>query len=581
MDALREDVDAYVSRNIPSVNPRHDAAWFALRAHISILLLCARAWARRGGCTEFWGVCIDSWLAMAAIDVLGVAAVSVAVKYASASLYAYQAAMHRDAVYGVVLAWRSVAAVLWSLASACVWLPSSPANVVRVSTLVYAVRVTSLVQQLYYSKACRQHIWSRYQARVEQAVAMQEVFTHIRDYATNTAFVSRNGSLLRSKSGEERRGPVERTLTQRRRIYRRSWFATHRALQNSLRWRDVGSSEEAESDAGIMFDCVAHRIIEERGGGSKSSSSGGRRASVRRGEATVDVIDLLDLVPFRLREVARGALGSSTVTRRTFQDAVVSCFLHRESMWKTIRDYARITSTMGITLSCARAIVLVLVAMFVAGMTTEALGTSLVSLTSVVLSLSFAFGPTVCRCFEGFIFVFVQHPFECGDWISLGDDDGGRPTPIAVRRIHLLTTELNMMDGRVVALQNCSLREKNICNLSRSKRPLLAIPVRVHADTPASFANNLEARLKQYAVETNDTLRVLNVTVLTCTSRDDGASYVLKAFIMMPEGAWHDMDHCIVVRESYTKCINEFCASSRLNAVMSLETGGGPIQNLG
>ena len=66
----------------------------------------------------------------------------------------------------------------------------------------------------------------------------------------------------------------------------------------------------------------------------------------------------------------------------------------------------------------------------------------LVSLSTFVLSIAFAFGPTMSKMVESVIFIFATQPYDVGDRVQIGDKD------YYVRSISLLSTQLRGIDNK-------------------------------------------------------------------------------------------------------------------------------------
>lgn len=113
-----------------------------------------------------------------------------------------------------------------------------------------------------------------------------------------------------------------------------------------------------------------------------------------------------------------------------------------------------------------------------------------ISITSVILSLSFAFSSSIRQLYEATVFVFYLHPFDTEDAVEI-DTNYYR-----VMRIQLLSTEFMTTSGERVIYPNSILASKVILNHSRSDPWFDGFEVHVNLDMPRSTVAELEARVK-------------------------------------------------------------------------------------
>eukprot|EP00985_Skeletonema_marinoi_P008086 scaffold3602_cov104-Skeletonema_marinoi.AAC.1 len=104
----------------------------------------------------------------------------------------------------------------------------------------------------------------------------------------------------------------------------------------------------------------------------------------------------------------------------------------------------------------------------------------LVSLSTILVSFAFAFGPSVAQIIEGCIMIAVRRPFDLGDRIAIADAsdkpqdcDPGYGATWLVEDCNLFTTTLRLAKSNEIAtVKNGTIADKKIINHNRSDRAL-------------------------------------------------------------------------------------------------------------
>jgi small-conductance mechanosensitive channel len=92
----------------------------------------------------------------------------------------------------------------------------------------------------------------------------------------------------------------------------------------------------------------------------------------------------------------------------------------------------------------------------------HSVSTVLVSVSSVVVAGTFAFGNSVKTLFESILFLFATHPFDIGDNVIIEE------TVYTVVKFDLLSSVLRTAEKSTVYMSNAELAAKEITNLRRS-----------------------------------------------------------------------------------------------------------------
>jgi small-conductance mechanosensitive channel len=144
-------------------------------------------------------------------------------------------------------------------------------------------------------------------------------------------------------------------------------------------------------------------------------------------------------------------------------------------------------------------VIVITLLVFISLISTSAAGV-LTSAGSAVLALSWLFSATAQEFLQSVIFVFVKHPFDVGDRVSIYGNTGalGRGDDYFVKEIALLYTEFKKMEGHVVQAPNSYLNTLFILNQRRSGALAEAVPVVIKFGTTLDQIDQLRQRLLEF-----------------------------------------------------------------------------------
>lgn len=144
-------------------------------------------------------------------------------------------------------------------------------------------------------------------------------------------------------------------------------------------------------------------------------------------------------------------------------------------------------------------VVVITILVFVSLISTSAAGV-LTSAGSTVLALSWLFSATAQEFLQSVIFVFVKHPFDVGDRVTIYGNTGaaGLGDDYFVKEIALLYTEFKKMEGHVVQAPNSYLNGLFILNQRRSGALAEAVPVIIKFGTTLEQIDSLRRRLLEF-----------------------------------------------------------------------------------
>ncbi|CAD6446980.1 59b63122-6f05-4088-be6c-8e8ce4aaccde [Sclerotinia trifoliorum] len=144
-------------------------------------------------------------------------------------------------------------------------------------------------------------------------------------------------------------------------------------------------------------------------------------------------------------------------------------------------------------------VVVITVLVFISLISTSASGV-LTSAGSSVLALSWLFTATAQEFLQSIIFVFVKHPFDVGDRVTIYGNTGSKlqGDDYFVKEISLLFTEFKKMEGHVVQAPNSYLNTLFILNQRRSGGLAEAVPITVKFGTSIEQLEQLREELVKF-----------------------------------------------------------------------------------
>jgi len=169
----------------------------------------------------------------------------------------------------------------------------------------------------------------------------------------------------------------------------------------------------------------------------------------------------------------------------------------RKSITASLKDLDSVVSKLDDVFLFIVTIITILV--FISLISTSAAGV-LTSAGSAVLALSWLFSATAQEFLQSVIFVFVKHPFDVGDRVSIYGNTGvlGLGDDYFVKEIALLYTEFKKIEGHVVQAPNSYLNTLFILNQRRSGALAEAVPVVIKFGTTLDQIDQLRQRLLEF-----------------------------------------------------------------------------------
>lgn len=225
------------------------------------------------------------------------------------------------------------------------------------------------------------------------------------------------------------------------------------------------------------------------------------RTFAREGESTVSSDELK--VAFDNNEEAEAAFSmfdkdmNGDISMEELEAVCVEIGRERKSITASLKDLDSVVSKLDDVLSFVVFIIVVLV--LISLLSTSAAGV-LTSAGSAVLALSWLFSATAQEFLQSVVFVFVKHPFDVGDRVSIYGNTGAqlKGDDYFVKEIALLYTEFKKMEGHIVQAPNSYLNTLFILNMRRSGGLAEAVPIVIRFGTSIDQIDALRNSLLEF-----------------------------------------------------------------------------------
>jgi small-conductance mechanosensitive channel len=185
------------------------------------------------------------------------------------------------------------------------------------------------------------------------------------------------------------------------------------------------------------------------------------------------------------------------ISMEELESVCVEIGRERKSITASLKDLDSVVGKLDSVLVFIVCVITILV--FISLISTSAAGV-LTSAGSTVLALSWLFSATAQEFLQSIIFVFVKHPFDVGDRVSIYGNTGSslKGDDYFIKEISLLYTEFKKMEGHIVQAPNSYLNQLFILNQRRSGGLAEAVPVIVKFGTTLDQIDQLRQRLLEF-----------------------------------------------------------------------------------
>ncbi|KAF2149750.1 hypothetical protein K461DRAFT_229737 [Myriangium duriaei CBS 260.36] len=185
------------------------------------------------------------------------------------------------------------------------------------------------------------------------------------------------------------------------------------------------------------------------------------------------------------------------ISMEELESVCVEIGRERKSITASLKDLDSVVAKLD---SVFMFVVIIVVILVFISLISSSAATAITSAGSALLALSWLFSATAQEFLQSVIFVFVKHPFDVGDRVSVYGNTGtlGRGDDYFVKEISLLYTEFKKMEGHVVQAPNSYLNTLFILNQRRSGGLAEAVPMTFKYGTTLDQIENLRLRLLDF-----------------------------------------------------------------------------------
>lgn len=163
----------------------------------------------------------------------------------------------------------------------------------------------------------------------------------------------------------------------------------------------------------------------------------------------------------------------------------------------------------------------------------------LASAGTAVLGLAWMLQATAQEFLQSIIFVFVKHPFDVGDRVTIYGSTGSNMTgdDYYVTEISLLYTEFKKMEGHIVQAPNSVLNTIFILNQRRSSGLADVVPLELGITSDPTLIEELKARMVVFCLENK---RDYQPRVLTEVTNVNNVQSFSMNFIFFHKSNWQN-----------------------------------------
>ncbi|KAL7925594.1 Mechanosensitive ion channel domain-containing protein [Trichoderma austrokoningii] len=225
------------------------------------------------------------------------------------------------------------------------------------------------------------------------------------------------------------------------------------------------------------------------------------RSVVREGRETVHLEDLQ--AAFETVEEAEAAFSmfdkdlNGDISVDEFETVCNEIQLEKKAIAASLKDLDSVIQKLDKVFLVI--IVIIAVIVFVA-ILSDSTAAGLASAGSSILGLAWVLQATAQEFLQSIIFVFIKHPFDVGDRVTIYGNTGATLTgdDYYVTEISLLYTEFKKMQGHIVQAPNSLLNTVFILNQRRSNGLSDSIPLEMRFGTPGHLIEDLKARMLEF-----------------------------------------------------------------------------------
>eukprot|EP00163_Fabomonas_tropica_P021656 TRINITY_DN3778_c0_g1_i1.p1 TRINITY_DN3778_c0_g1~~TRINITY_DN3778_c0_g1_i1.p1 ORF type:complete len:739 (+),score=103.58 TRINITY_DN3778_c0_g1_i1:207-2423(+) len=202
--------------------------------------------------------------------------------------------------------------------------------------------------------------------------------------------------------------------------------------------------------------------------------------------------DFASFIPAHLLEKAFSVwdrFDEGSVTYPRVRRRVLQIYRNRRNLSRTIKHANTTVEKLGTAMNSIAFLVIAIIAILVYDVGFER---TVVGISTLVILLGFFLGNTLKLFVESALFLFVQHPFDCGDRVEIDNEN------MVVEQMNLFTSVFRRWDGLVLSISNAVLARKKVYNFRRSVAIWGAYDINISRDTPIHLLDSIQTELNAW-----------------------------------------------------------------------------------
>ncbi|KAF9203733.1 hypothetical protein BGZ49_006114 [Haplosporangium sp. Z 27] len=212
-----------------------------------------------------------------------------------------------------------------------------------------------------------------------------------------------------------------------------------------------------------------------------------------------DDLVLEDFYPyFDTEEEARAAFtifdkdGNGDISKSEMKEKIFYVYKERKDLHTSLRDLSQAVGKLNVIFLTIMFIIWLLIVLSIFG---KDVVKNMLSIGSFLVALSFVFGNSLKILFENIVFLFITHPYDSGDLVSIDGND------MYVREVGLNSTTFVTWDGKRMYYPNSLISQRPIYNVRRSPNMTDKIVLNVDCYTTQAQIFELRARMRDYLLK--------------------------------------------------------------------------------
>ncbi|KAG0248123.1 hypothetical protein BG011_000453 [Mortierella polycephala] len=186
--------------------------------------------------------------------------------------------------------------------------------------------------------------------------------------------------------------------------------------------------------------------------------------------------------------------GNGDISKREMKETIFYVYKERKDLHTSLRDLSQAVGKLDVIFLAIMIVIWLLIILSIFG---KDVVKNMLSIGSFLIALSFVFGNSLKILFENIVFLFITHPYDSGDLVSIGGND------MYVREVGLNSTMFVTWDGKRMYYPNSIISQLPIHNVRRSPNMTDKIVINIDCYTPQSKILELRARMRDYLMKEN------------------------------------------------------------------------------